>query len=83
MTTIIEKAKKIHTLPYTERIEPAIEIYNILQEDGYNDTKAKRVMRSFGFSRGLLFRLHLHKHLQYLSETPEQKPSAHSYNADM
>lgn len=83
METIKNKIRNLHNLPYKKRLTPANEIYNSLRKDGHDGKTSKKIMKSNGVARGILFRLPLREHLQCLSETLEQKPLAHSYNADM
>jgi len=54
---IRQQANKIFTLSYKDRIQPANELFSGLLLIGHDEKSAKRLLRSYGFSRSLLFRI--------------------------
>ena len=77
-----QKVNEIFSLPYRDRVNPSNELLNGLLLVGHTEKEAKRILRSHGFSHSLLFRLTPQKHLQCLSEIPEQKLREHSYSVE-
>lgn len=57
MKAIIEQIRNLHNLPYAERLNPAIEVYNSLQQLGYKSNESKKIMRTNGVSHALIFRI--------------------------